>query len=129
MLDTVSKPKAQGKLGILQWMLFALCFAGLLFLFVTGNVKALAPFLLAVSAVNLADIFVTKTTSPQQPVSLLGPREDPKPKFTYGPFFWLGLAFTLGAFMFIGRIRIAALLMMSGMFLMMFNRYKNIRGS
>jgi len=129
MLDTVSKPKAQDKVGVLRWMLVLISFTGLLFLFVTENVKALTPFLLVAFVVNLADIIVRETTSPQQTVSLPGPHEGPKPKFIYGPFFWLGLAFMLGAFIFIGRIRIAALLMMSGMFLTIFNRYKNIRAS
>jgi hypothetical protein len=129
MSDTVSTPNAPYNIGVLEWVGVLIYFGDLLYLFVTENMKGFTWVVIVAGVVAIADSFVKTRTSPQVTVSLLGSSATPKPKFIYGAFFWVGFALMLAAFIFLQHIRMVALLMMSGLCLLIFNRYKNATSS
>ena len=122
MLDAVPKRNTQDEFSVLQWVTSFILFAGLLFVFVTENWRTF--FLLNVAG-NLANLFYLYVVKAAPPLTLLGPHDRPQTKFRFSPLWCVGFGIMLAGLVTYSHIRMSALLLMSGLCMLAFNRYKN----
>jgi|SRR5580658_2618977 drug/metabolite transporter (DMT)-like permease len=125
MPNTISNPNVSDKFGPLRWVAVFIYFAGLLFIFATGNSpKILTLFNLVAGVLACLDCYVV---APRPVMSLLNPGSDVRTKFRPGPLMWAGFAVGLVSLIWISHVRISALLMMSVFCLLVLDRFMRTR--
>jgi hypothetical protein len=112
------------RFGTVRWLSFFLYFVGLVFVFVTKNARVEPLFNLAGSFLLCFDSFALP---PQQTYSLLGAHEEAKPKFRPSTLWGLGFTSLVAGLIYHSQIRVSAVLMMSGMCFLAFDRYAKSR--
>jgi hypothetical protein len=108
------------KFNAVRWLALLVYFAGLVLLFITQNVRMSLLFNIFASGLICFDSFVL---TPQPRLSVLGSREDMKPKFRPSRLAWVGFALLLAGLISSFHIRLSALLMMSGLCSLVLDRY------
>jgi hypothetical protein len=109
------------KFTAVRWVAVLVYFVGLMFVFVTKNVRMQLSFNIAASLLICFDIFVL---APRPTLSLLGAGVSVKPRFRPGAKVWTGFALLLGGMMCLSHIRMSAFLTMLGLCLLVLDRYR-----
>jgi hypothetical protein len=124
MLGTAAKSDSPDKFTTLGWTGVCIWLSGLIFVFVTRNMKLWDYFNISAGSLAMVDYFVQRQTSPQLAPSILCDASIPKAKVKFGALSWAGFALLLISSGFISEVRILASLMMAAACLLIFDRYK-----
>lgn len=108
------------RFSTVRWLAFLVFVAGFVCVFVTQNVRMQFWFNLAALALICLDTFAL---APRQTYSMLGSRDEAKPKVGPSALMGMGLVFLTAALIYHSQIRVSAVLMMSGMCLLALDRY------
>ncbi|MGA7855161.1 MAG: hypothetical protein WCA15_17705 [Candidatus Acidiferrales bacterium] len=127
MLGATAKSESSDKFTPLGWIAVSTWVSGLIFVFVTKNMKLWAYFNISAGSLGVVDYFVQRQTSPQLAASILRDATTPKAKVKFGALSWVGFALLLISSGFISHVRIFASLMMAAACLLIFDRYKRAR--
>jgi hypothetical protein len=99
---------------------FSIYFAGLMFILVTKNVKV--QLLISIGAMLLV-CFDYYVLTPQPVLSLSGVRDADRLKFRLSPLMFGCFALIIASCVYMSHIRLSAVLMMSGLLLLVLDRY------
>jgi len=110
----------RNNLSAVRWLASLVLFAGLVFVFVTKNVRFQLLFNIAASGLICFDNFVL---SPRSKLSLLNASNDVKPKFRPSPLMYVGFILLFVSLLFMSYIRTSALLMMSALLVLVLDQY------
>src|SRR5277367_736636 len=112
----------RNKISAVRWLAMAVYFAGFVFVFFTKNSRWLTLFGLVSSTFLCFDLYVL---TPRPKLSLLHSGQDAKPKFRWpSRLEWVAFVLLLIAFICFSRVRLSALLMMSGLSLAAYEQYQ-----
>jgi hypothetical protein len=109
------------KFTAVRWVAVLVYFVGLVFVFVTKNVRMQLLFNIAASLLICFDTFVLAA---RPTLSLLGAGSDVKPRFRPSAKVWVGFALLLAGIICFSHIRMSAFLMMLGLCSLVLDRYR-----
>ncbi len=124
MPGPAAKSDSPDRFTPLAWTAVSIWLSGLIFVFVTKNMKLWDVFNISAGSLVVVDYFVQRQTSPRLVPSILFKAASSKTKVKFGARVWVGFALLLISGGFISHVRIFASLLMVAFSLLIFDRYK-----